>query len=105
MRSNMTLMKLSVEGGSVLRTTTGLDFVEEKQEDTKRRKSWMTSSNIQKMLWSRDQTSTFEATLPPHHTENAVLTLKHGGVSTMVWCFPLVVTGKLVRAEGRLVWK
>ena len=36
----------------------------------------------------------------PHHAENTIPTMKHGGGSIMLWvCFSLAGTGKLVRIE------
>ena len=38
-----------------------------------------------------------------HHPEKTIPTVKHGGVSLMLWrCFSLAGTGKLVRIEGMM---
>ena len=39
----------------------------------------------------------------PHHPENTIPTVKHGGSSIMLWrCFSSAGTGKLVRIEGMM---
>ena len=76
-------------------------------------KSHVKESTRQKILWADDmkiklfglnaKCYVWHKPSTAHHPSNAILTMKHGGGSIMLWgCFTVAVTGRLVGIEGTM---
>jgi len=52
-------------------------------------------NNAKRYVWRKSNTA--------HHPEHTIHTVKHGGVSIMVWaCFSSAGTGKMVQIDGKM---